>query len=174
MPSHEVHPVTPSFRRRHSPLALILAILLVCDASFAQTNSSDWTSLETLPPDCAVTVRTRTGGKYHGELVRVSTDALALDSDEKASPGRAVRRREFRREEIQEVRLLAPTTSIIAGAAIGAGAGAGLGIGLDATAKSHEYRGLIAGVLALLGAGIGAAIAHHNPFIKGRVVYRVG
>jgi hypothetical protein len=167
----EVHPVAP-FQRRHSPLALILALLLFCDPTFAQTNSSDWTGLQSLPADCAVVVKTRAGAKYHGELVSVSPDALAIDSDEKASPGRAIRRREFKREEIKEVRLLAPTTSIIAGAAIGAGAGAGIGVGLDATAKSHEYRGLIAGVLALLGAGIGAAIAHHNPFIKGRVVYR--
>lgn len=169
----EAHPVIPSFQRRHSVLSLILAILLACNTSFAQTNSSDWTSLQTLPPDCAVAVKTRTGAKYHGELVSASTDALAIDSDEKASPGRALRRREFTREEVQEVRLLAATTSIIAGVAIGAGAGAGIGVGLDATAKSHEYRGLIAGVLALLGAGIGAAIAHHNPFIKGRLVYRV-
>jgi len=44
---------------------------------------------------------------------------------------------------------------MIAGGAIGAGVGAGIGIGADSTAKSHQYRGLIAGVLGVLGAAIG-------------------
>jgi hypothetical protein len=137
----------------------------------AQGTTGDWTRVESLPVDSAISVQTKAVTKYHGELVGAGTDSLAIDSDEPGFPGRTIRRREFRREEVREIRLVALKTSVLAVAGIGAGVGAGLGVGLDATAKSHEYRGLMALLLGALGAGIGAIVALHHPFIKGKKIY---
>jgi hypothetical protein len=167
--------VCPSFgrvaSRSYQYVALALVLALACPPSFAQAGAGDWPAVQNLPVDTAIAVKTQAGAKYHGELASVTSDSLAIDSDERGAPGRTIRRREFKREDIQEIRLVAPTTSVLAGAAIGAGVGAGIGVGLDATAKSHENRGLLAGLLAVLGAGIGAAIAHHSSFVKGKKIY---
>jgi hypothetical protein len=74
---------------------------------------------------------------------------------------------------VQEVRLVRPAASLLAGAAIGAGVGAGIGAGLESAAKSNEDRGLLTGVLAILGLVIGAGIARHYPFVKGKLIYVV-
>jgi hypothetical protein len=150
-------------------LALVLA--LTCQASNAQETLADWTNVQDLPVDTTISLKTKAGAKYHGDLVRVTADSMAIDSDEPAFPSRTTRRRELKREDIREIRLVAPATSTLAGAGIGAGVGAGIGVGLDSTAKSHEYRGVLAVVMAALGAAVGAAIAHHHPFIKGRRIY---
>jgi hypothetical protein len=150
-------------------LAVVLALL--CQASNAQKTLADWTNVQDLPVDTTISVKTKAGAKYHGDLVRVTADSVAIDSDEPAFPGRTTRRRELKREDIREIGLVAPATSTLAGAGIGAGVGAGIGVGLDSTAKSHEYRGVLAVVMAALGAAVGAAIAHHHPFIKGRKIY---
>jgi len=146
-----------------------LALSLTCQTSLAQGGSGDWTRVQTLPAACKVSVKIKTGEKYYGELVSAAVDTLAIDSDEPAYPGRVIRRREFRRRDVQEIRLIRPARSVVTGAAIGGGVGAGIGVGLDATAKSHEYRGVIALVLGALGAGIGVAIAHHHPLISKRI-----
>jgi hypothetical protein len=146
-------------------------LTLTCQASYARDTLADWTNVQDLPVDTTISVKTKAGAKYHGDLVRVTADSVAIDSDEPAFSGRTTQRRELKREDIREIRLIAPATSTLAGAGIGAGVGAGIGVGLDSTAKSHEYRGLLALVMAVLGAAIGAAIAHHHPFIKGRKIY---
>jgi hypothetical protein len=110
-----------------------------------------------------ISVKTKTGKKYHGELVSVAPSSLLIEADEPAFPGRVMRQRELCREDIREVRLLAPVASILAGGAMGAGLGAGIGAGVESTARSNEDRGLLTAILAFLGAALGVAIAHHNP-----------
>jgi hypothetical protein len=152
-------------------LTVVLLFALVSQSSFAQEARGDWTRVQNLTIETAVSVKTKSGVKYHGEFVEATADSLAIDSDEPGFPGRATRRRQFNREDVREVRLVAPKTSVLAGAGIGASVGAGLGVGLDATAKSHEYRGVMALLLGALGAGVGAAIALHHPFVKGTKIY---
>jgi len=151
--------------------ACILALLMMSALIPAQTASHDWRSVQNLAPDSSLAVKTKSGGKYHGVMVIATSDRLIINSDEPAFPGRTARRREFTREQIREVRLTAAGTSMAVGAAIGGASGAAIGIAADATAKSHEYRGVVAVVLGALGAGIGAAIAHHHPFVKGKRIY---
>ena len=157
------------WRPRCLPLAL--AIVFVCQCSVAQAGHDDWANVQNLPADLAVIVKVQSGTKYHGELVSVTPDSLALDSDEPAFPGRTIRRREIKREDIREIRLTAPAASMLAGAAIGAGVGVGVGVGLDASAKSHEDRGLLALLMGGLGATIGVAVARHHGLVKGRLIY---
>ena len=153
--------------------AVWLVLALASQSSFSQAGLGDWGSVQNLTLDSAISVKTKTGGKYHGELVNVTSESLTINSDERGFPGRVTRRRELRRENIQEVRFLAPMASVLAGAAIGAGVGAGIGAGVESAAKSNEDRGLLTGVLAILGLVIGAGIAHHYPFVKGKLIYVV-
>jgi hypothetical protein len=152
-------------------LVVLLAMVLACQSSFAQTNPGDWQSVRNLAVDSNISVKTKAGEKYHGDLVDVTADSLALDSDERGFPGRVTTRRELRRDQVQEVRMVRAAASLLAGAAIGAGLGAGIGAGVESTARSNEGRGLLTAVLAILGAAIGAGIAHHYPFIKGKKIY---
>ena len=149
--------------------ASALVVLLACPPSFSQSTLADWASAQNISPESTVWIKIKAGAKYHGELVRVTPDVLAIDSDEPAFPGRATRRREFNREDVREVWLVRPGASMAMGAAIGGGAGAGIGVALDATAKSHEYRGVMALLAGVLGAGLGAAIAHHHPLVKKKI-----
>jgi hypothetical protein len=153
--------------------AVWLVLALASQSSFSQAGLGDWTSVQSLTLDSAISVKTKRGGKYHGELVNVTSESLTINSDERGFPGRVTRRRELRREDIQEVRFLAPMASVLAGAAIGTGVGAGIGAGLESTAKSNEDRGLLTGVMAILGLVIGAGIAHHYPYVKGKLIYVV-
>ena len=132
-------------------LIVWLVLAIASQTTFAQVGLGDWTSVQNLTLDSAISVKTKRGEKYHGKLVNVTPESLTIDSDERGFPGRVTRRRELRRKDVQEVRLLAPMASLLAGAAIGAGVGAGIGAGLDSTAKSDEDRGLLTGVLAILG-----------------------
>ena len=150
-----------------------LVLVLVSQSSFSQAGLGDWTRVQNLTLDSAISVKTKTGGKYHGELVNVTSESLAINSDERGFPGRVTKRRELRREDIQEVRFLAPMASVLAGAGIGAGVGAGIGAGVESAAKSNEDRGLLTGVLAVLGLVLGAGIARHYPFVKGKLIYVV-
>ena len=152
-------------------LAILMTVALPCPPGFAQGILADWKNVQILTPASGISLKTKTGKKYHSELVSVIPDSLTIEADERAFPGRVKRRRELRREDIQEVRLLAPVASTLVGGAIGAGIDAGIGAGLDSTARSNEDRGLLTGVLAFLGLAIGAAIAHHNPIVKGKKIY---
>lgn len=152
-------------------LVLLLTLALAGQSSFAQASLGDWQNVQNLAVDSNISVKTKAGDKYHGELVGSATDFLTLDSDERGFPGRVTTRRQLRRQDVQAVRFVRPGASLVASAAIGAGLGAGIGAGVESTARSNEDRGLLTGVLALLGGLIGAGVAHHYPFIKGKRIY---
>jgi hypothetical protein len=152
-------------------LAILVALALPSRPGFAQGNLVDWKNVQTLALGSGISVKTKTGKKHHGELIRVVPDFLMIEADEPAFPGRVRRQRELRREDIREVRLLASMASALAGGAIGAGLGAGIGAGLESTLRSNEDRGLLTVTLAFLGAAVGAAIAHHHPIVNGNKIY---
>ena len=152
--------------------AVWLVIVHAGQYSFAQ-GLGDWTNVQNLTLNSAISVTTKRREKHHGKLVSVTPESLTIDSDERGFPGRVTTRRALQRGDIQEVRFLAPMASVLAGAGIGAGVGGGLGRGLESTAKSNADRGLLTGVLITLGLVTGAAIAHHYPLVKGKLVYVV-
>lgn len=176
MPVSDLKSVVENSKHKMATLSrpcfvLLLALALVCQSSFAQASLGDWQNVRNLGVESDISVKTKAGDKYHGELVGTTIDSLTLDSDERGFPGRVTKRRELHREDVREVRFVRPGASLLAGAAIGAGLGAGIGAGVDSTARSNEDRGLLTAVLALLGGLIGAGVAHHYPFIKGKKIY---
>jgi hypothetical protein len=152
-------------------LTLVMVIALACQSSIAQGTVGDWTRVQDLAIDTAVSVKTKAGAKYHGALVSVTADSMAIDSEEATMSGRTVRRRDFKRETVREIRLVKHVTSVLAGAGIGAGIGAGVGVGIDAGAKVNGYRVQLALLIAAAGAAVGAACAVRAPFIKGKKIY---
>ena len=154
--------------------AVLIAWLLFTLASpsgLAQTSLGDWQNAQNLPADSSISVKTRARDRFRGSLVEVSSNGLALDSDERGFPGRVTRRRNLRREDIQEIRLQARAASLLAGAAIGAGVGAGIGAGVESQAKSNEDQGVLTATFAVLGGVLGLLIARHYPVIKGTKIY---
>lgn len=149
----------------------LLCLALIPTASFGQQTPGDWNNVQVLAPGSGIFLKTQAGQKYHGALVQVTGTTLRLDSDERAFPGRTRRVRDFRREDIGEVRLLAPARSALAGAALGGGIGAGLGAGLDAMPSVNDDPHLATGILAALGAAIGGVVGRNISLVKGRRIY---
>ncbi len=130
-------------RSSYRCLGAFIAVVLICHSSFAQTSDTDWANVRNLEPDRAISIKLKSGAKYHGEFVNATNDFLSIDSSERAFPGRTIRRRELPRADVREVRIVEPAKSLLAGAAIGTAIGAGLGAGLESTAKSKEDNGLL-------------------------------
>src|SRR6202048_4545292 len=68
--------------------AVWLVLALASQPGFSQADLGDWTSVQNLTLDSATSVRTKRGGKYHGELVNVTSEFLIINSDERGFPGR--------------------------------------------------------------------------------------
>jgi hypothetical protein len=64
-----------------------LVLALASQSSFAQAGLGDWTRVQNLPLDSAISVKTKPGEKYHGKLVNVTPDSLTINSDERGFPG---------------------------------------------------------------------------------------
>lgn len=149
----------------------LLYSLLLFPCVAQQIPLNDWQRVHDLQPGTDVTLRTKSGARYSGRLLRVTWDALALESDERGHPGRIRMRRDLTASEVREVRLLHRGASMLAGAGIGAAAGAGIGLAIDLSARSNEDRGLATAVFTLLGAALGAGIGRHVTIFKGKIVY---
>jgi hypothetical protein len=89
-------------------LAIPMTLALPCPPGFTQGILADWKNVQILAPGSGISLEIKTAKKFHGELVSVIRDSLMIEADERAFPGRVKRRRELRREDMQEVRLLAP------------------------------------------------------------------
>jgi len=155
--------------------SLALALAMMCQPGWAQSNISDWDNLEVLDPGSGIWVRTASGKKLHGELVKVTDEALWMNSDEpnrRGVPGRSWIQRRIPRANVKEVRHFSQGAVTAVGAAIGGGIGAGIGAGLDASRKQGDDPHLATVVFTLLGGAFGAALASSSTFIKGKTIYR--
>jgi hypothetical protein len=162
-----------AFWRYGGSLALALAVL--CQPGWAQTNTSDWDNLEAVNPGSGIWVRTASGRKLHGELVKVTDEALWMNSDEpnrRGIPGRSWIQRRIPRANVKEVRHFSQGASTAVGALVGGGIGAGIGAGIDATTKGGDDPHLATVVFTLLGGVFGAALASSSTVIKGKTIYR--
>lgn len=156
------------------PMAIWLACLLAWpqDVAGQQRPAGNWSRLSTLPPGASIIVTTKAHASYHGQLIGVTTGSLSLNSDERGFPfGRTKRRRELRREDVQEVRRFSRTGSTLAGAGIGAAVGGGIGLAVDLSSRSNEDRGLATVLFALLGSLFGWGIGRHSTLVKGETIY---
>jgi hypothetical protein len=135
---------------------LLIFVLSVPRNILAQPTSEqakgDWAGLKAVPPGDELKVVRKDGKSEKGRLLNSSIDSLTLSKGKKLL--------EVKREDVQRIYRLLPK-SAAKSSAIGAGIGAGTGavIGGVITAKYGSESGeeyLLAVVLGLLGAGIGA------------------
>jgi hypothetical protein len=148
---------------------LLLTMAILTSTCLAQTG--DWAAVEGLAQGTDISIKTKQGRNYRGEVDSVAVNRLTLWSQEHDFPGRKLVRREIARADVKSVRPNHPWISIAAGAGIGAGIGIGIGSAVDAHYPNNEDRGLLGEVLGILGAAIGAGIAKSHPFIKGKAIY---
>ena len=168
----EVYTSAMNHGRRRVLVCVWLLCSLVSPLCLGQpVPLNDWQRVRGLSPGSAIVVETMAGTRYHGEFVTATADSIALDSDERGFPGRAIRRRDVPRGEVRQVRRLRRGASALAGAGIGAAAGAGIGLAIDLSARSNEDRGLATAVFTLLGALLGWAVGRHTTVVKGERIY---
>ncbi len=98
-------------------------LVLMAAVAAAQTNTSNWNSVKTLPPDTKVRI---TGGArlVNGKIVRITDDTVVVAS----GSGQEM----FQREEVSLISAKKPghrKRNGLIGLAVGAGAGLGVGLG---------------------------------------------
>ncbi|MEP7355032.1 MAG: hypothetical protein ABI824_17530 [Acidobacteriota bacterium] len=154
-------------------IALLLSICLVSPFSLdAQSSVTDWQRLAVLASGDPILVKTKPGAKYHARFIQDRPDALVIEVDERAFPGRRQVRRELVRADVAEVRRYSPGKSTLVGVGIGAAVGAGIGTAIDNSAKSNEDGRLGTVVFVLLGTLLGLIVGRHTALVKGEVIYR--
>lgn len=139
--------------RKTTIVSVLLAITLVYSPlAIAQqpTGSSDWASVQAVPPGDALIVKLKDGRSVEGKLITVTGAELSLTRDNKNET--------FGRDRIFQVYARKRKAEKGKYAAIGAGigAGAGLGIGLAKNSPPVDDGEIYPVVGTILGAGIGA------------------
>jgi hypothetical protein len=120
----------------------------------AQTASSDWSRLNSVPTGSKLSVKLRNGTTVAGAFRSVSDTALSLTVKNTA--------KELRRDDVltvHEVSGKSAAKSTLIGLGIGAGAGAVVGIAADASSEDNGFEkidNVAAGAITVLGAGVGA------------------
>jgi hypothetical protein len=159
--------IVKNARSRSLASGWLLCSLAPWSSVAQQPPMSHWQLVRNLPAHAAITVRTKAGASFHGEVVNVTTDALLLNTDERGSPGRIAAQRTLAQSDIQEIRTYRRCASILAGAGIGAAVGAAVG----SAANSKEDGALAAVALGVLGGALGALIGRHAVIVKGEKIY---
>jgi hypothetical protein len=125
---------------------LLICVLGISCASWAQGDKAAWTNLSTLRPGQKIQVVEIKSNKHSGSFVSFSETAISYQDDagEQSVP----------RQNVRSVKLGASKRRLrntLIGAGVGAGAGAAIGVGM------WENRGFIGGkgVGALVGAAVG-------------------
>jgi hypothetical protein len=158
--------------RNTGRLWILICILVMPCAAFAQTNQTSWESLSALAPGHKIQVVERNSKKVSGTFVNVSDAAISLQEQ---GGGQTIQRQDVRIVKLMENEHRLRHAAI--GAAIGAGAGAGIGAGVYTDCKPDETfcinpvgRGQVAGIGAAVGGAVGAIVGALWPSQK--IVYR--
>ena len=151
---------------------LLICVLGVPCASWAQTNPASWENLSALQPGEKIQVVGMNSKKVSGTFVSVSDAAISLQ--EEAGP------QSIQRQDVRSVKLM-ENGHRVRNALIGAGVGAGVGAGIGAAAYSKcspsqsfciqpVGRGVTAGIGAVIGGASGAIVGALLPSHK--TIYR--
>lgn len=116
-------------------LSAFIALSLISQLAIAKDNLSDWNNVRILDVGTSITVKTKTGEKYEGDLKSVKADSLTVVVDVSRAMRQVI---EIRRDEVKEVKT---RLSHLATTAVGAGVGLGIGVGLGAVVDSKDKYG---------------------------------
>jgi small nuclear ribonucleoprotein (snRNP)-like protein len=139
--------------RQFATIVVLLTSLLLSPVTLmAQASVNDWSRLNSVTGGSKLSVKLRNGKKIDGTLSSVSDSALTLMVKNTST--------ELKRDDVRTVHAVggnSATKATLIGLGLGAGAGAIAGGVADASSDGFEDLDNIAtGVLAVLGAGVGA------------------
>lgn len=139
--------------RQFATLVILLTSLLLSPVTLtAQTATSDWSRLTSVPTGSKLSVKLGNGKKIDGTLSSVSDTALTLMVKNTST--------EVKRDDISSVHQVngkSATKATLIGLGVGAGAGAVVGAVNDSNDDSFEKLDSAATAVAtVLGAGVGA------------------
>ena len=149
----------------------VLVVTLAMFLGTAPAKKGDWAAVEGISAGTAIQVKTKQGKKWKGELETADPGRLVILAFERHFPGRIMVRRELKRDDVKEVRLVHPYVSSAAGAAIGAGVGAGIGAAVESQYSSNEDKRVATVVFGFLGAGVGSVVGRTTAFIRSKPIY---
>jgi hypothetical protein len=129
---------------------LLLVLGLTC-AAFAQTDQASWSNLSRLRPGQKIQVVGMPSKKHSGNFVSVSDTAISYSE---TTGEQSISRQDVLSVKLMENKHRLRNTIIVAG--VGAGVGAGIGAALHKSCSSQSFCVDIGG--AALPAGVGAVI----------------
>jgi hypothetical protein len=153
-------------------LFLLLLVLGLSCAAFAQTDRASWTSLNGLQPGQRIQVVGMTSKKHSGNFVSVSDTAISY---RETNGQQSIPKQDVVSVKLMEHQHRLRNTLIVAG--VGAGVGAGIGAALHKPCSSQSFCLDIGG--AALPAGIGAVLGGVGGSVVGillpshRTIYQV-
>ncbi len=130
---------------------LLLFVLGVSCAAFAQTDRASWANLSGLRPGQKIQVVGRTSKKHSGSFLSISDTAISY---RETTGEQSIPRQDVVSVKLMENKHRLRNTLIVAG--VGAGVGAGIGAALHKGCSSQSFCLDIGG--AALPAGIGAVV----------------
>jgi hypothetical protein len=130
---------------------LLLFVLGLSCAAFAQTDRASWANLSGLQPGQRIQVVGMTSKKHSGNFVSVSDTAISY---RETNGQQSIPRQDVLSVKLMEHKHRLRNTLIVA--AVGAGVGAGIGAALNKSCSSQSFCLDIGG--AALPAGIGAVL----------------
>jgi hypothetical protein len=135
-------------------LWILVFVLAMPWAAFAQSNKSAWENLNTLQAGHKIEVEQMNSKKVFGAFVNVTDAGISLQG---AGGEQTIPRQDIRSAKLMENKHRLRNTLI--GAAIGAGAGAGIGAEAGKGPRSGpDLAGFGAGLFAVIGGAAGAIV----------------
>jgi hypothetical protein len=140
------------------PMLVIFTLLgnsAISLAAQAGDPNRQWAEVRAIPTGNKLSLHLKDGKKMEGRLVNISDSALTIDRGRQTS--------DVTRDSIEKVYRVEPKSrgkSVAKGALIGAGIGFGAGAGVGIAAGNYEDLGTaeLIGILGGLGAAIGAGL----------------
>lgn len=138
--------------RQFAPIViLVISLLLSPITLMAQTATSDWSRLASMPAGNKLSVKLRNGKKIDGILSSVSDTAVTLLRKNTTT--------EVKRDDIKTVHQLggaSVTKSTLIGLGVGTGAGAIVGVAVRDNDSFLDLDNVATAAITVIGAGVGA------------------
>jgi len=136
---------------------LLICILGIACASWAQADKDSWTNLSILHPGQKIQIVEMNSKKHSGTFVNFTEAAIVYQDN---AGGQTIPRQDVRRVKLMENKHR--LRNILIGAGVGAGAGAGVGAAKSECSGPDCInvigRGTVAAIGAIIGAGVGAVV----------------
>ena len=138
--------------RQFAPIVILVISLLLSPVTLmAQTATSDWSRVTSVPAGSKLSVKLRNGKKIDGTMSSASDTALTLLRKNTTT--------EVKRDDIKTVHQLSgasATKATLIGLGVGTGAGAIVGVAMRDNDSFLDLNNVATAAITVIGAGVGA------------------